>query len=658
MQTIQELFMTYLPSFNYNGEAVQLSSWESKIGCQEETAAWDRRVCDFVSPDGALTVRVEGKAYCGYPVYEYRILFIGSGSENSGILSDIMSFDASYPLAYADCVIRRTSGTQNVATDFCDRSVVLADRFDERDLVMSSDEGRSCSCWAPYIGVDFDLMNGVDLAIGWTGRWQAQFNIADKQVRCRMGMSHARFYVKPGEELLQPSGLVFMREGCSVESFQTVIHDFMVAYKTPRDADGNIIPPMLPVTASGGNRSPEMMRNVIDYVAKHKMPFDVFWVDAGWQGPDHMPDQTTNCGNMWSRTVGCWRVNKTVHPDGLKGISDYAHKHGMKFLLWFEPERIAMDMPITKEHPEYLTYPPVLEERHNGNLVDLGNPEAWTWVFETVCGVIEDNGVDIYRQDFNMNPSPTWERADEPDRAGIHEIKHIAGLYKYWDALRERFPNMLLENCASGGRRMDFEMMSRSQVYCRSDYPIPRHKDYRNYQFLQGQNASVNTMAYVPFQGGEANPAYAFNDYELFSLTGSGVVFTPMDWDGAFSTREFSAEETAWFCSRFNAIDRMRKIAMGRFYPLTKKTSLEEDVWAGWQSYSDKQQEGYVVLFRRLNAPEQAMFHLSGIETSGVYELEELDGSKSTVGGADLLNLVVGLPEPRSVRLFFYRRKS
>ena len=53
-----------------------------------------------------------------------------------------------------------------------------------------------------------------------------------------------------------------------------------------------------------------------------------------------------------------------------------------------------------------------------------------------------------------MEPAWFWAKNDEPGRAGIREIRHIEGLYAFWDYLLERFPNLLIDNCASGGRRI------------------------------------------------------------------------------------------------------------------------------------------------------------------------------------------------------------
>lgn len=54
--------------------------------------------------------------------------------------------------------------------------------------------------------------------------------------------------------------------------------------------------------------------------------------------------------------------------------------------------------------------------------------------------MLEENSIDYYRQDFNMQPDIYWAANDEPGRTGMKEIRHIEGLYYFWDYLLSRFP--------------------------------------------------------------------------------------------------------------------------------------------------------------------------------------------------------------------------
>jgi alpha-galactosidase len=89
----------------------------------------------------------------------------------------------------------------------------------------------------------------------------------------------------------------------------------------------------------------------------------------------------------------------------------------------FEPERVRDGTWLDRNHPEWLL--------HNGassnRLLDLGNEEARQWLTEHVTRLIREQGIDLYRQDFNMEPLPYWRAKDTPDRQGITEIKHVTG---------------------------------------------------------------------------------------------------------------------------------------------------------------------------------------------------------------------------------------
>ena len=112
-------------------------------------------------------------------------------------------------------------------------------------------------------------------------------------------------------------------------------------------------------------------------------------------------------------------------------------------------------------HPEWLLAPANLPQdlayETQWRLLNLGNPEARKWLVEHIDKILVEQGIDLYRQDFNMDPLYFWQANDSEDRQGITEIKHVTGYLAYWDELRRRHPNMLIDSCASGGRRNDLE---------------------------------------------------------------------------------------------------------------------------------------------------------------------------------------------------------
>ena len=101
---------------------------------------------------------------------------------------------------------------------------------------------------------------------------------------------------------------------------------------------------------------------------------------------------------------------------------------------------------------------------------------ARAWLTDHIDRQITENGIDVYRQDFNFDPLPYWQAADTPNRQGISEIKYIEGLYSFWDELLQRHPNLIIENCASGGNRMDYALMRRTDIAWLSDETDPSYR--------------------------------------------------------------------------------------------------------------------------------------------------------------------------------------
>lgn len=608
----------------------------------------------LTAPDGKLQIVIKGKIFekvKGTPdSIEFTVNLKNlSSKESTEIISDFRS------LAFST-VDRLTSETQKAVTirtllgSHCgpdDFNPVITKLAAGQEKIFSTPSGRSSNEVFPFIELELNETTGVLFAVGWTGSWSARFRHAGEKILFDFGMDKTNFKLFPGESIIQPSMTIFIRKGQTRREFQTGVHRYMIENKVPRDSKGNVIPPIIAMASGGGNKTPEMMLDILQYSIDNKMPFDTYWIDAGWYGAPHKDELYSNCGPNWYKYVGDWRVNTTTHPTGtLLPIANAVHKAGMKLLLWFEPERIQDNAPILKDHQDF---------RHS-ILLDLGNPKALRWIQDTVYGIIEKHNINVYREDFNLDPGPVWERIDKanPDRVGIAEAKHIAGLYQFLDQMKKRFPDILQENCASGGRRIDIEMISRAHSYCRSDYFIGQKPEDK--AFILGQNATLNTMAYLPFQGCEFNCVPVGDDYAAFSIISSGVVITPSDFNGGILKRKIADSETKWFKKVFETAKKMREFYMGDFYPLVEETAAVNNCWCAWQCARPDQSAGFAVAFRRAKSSDPSKtFALSGIDPAANYRLEIYNGETKNVKGSELANWTVK-QDPRSVTLVFYEK--
>jgi alpha-galactosidase len=370
-----------------------------------------------------------------------------------------------------------------------------------------------------------------------------------------------------------------------------------------------------------------------DKLAAFETGYDTFWIDAGWYGPDREVSVTEFEKSDWSETVGNWRVNQVPHPGGFKAFSDAVHANNMKFLLWVEIERVMRDTPVVQDHPEWMFDNP----ESNRLLLNLGHPEARQWAIDTIDRLVREEGIDCYRQDFNFDVRAYWDANDAEDRKGISEAKHIAGLYQFWDAIRERHPHLLIDNCASGGRRIDFETMSRSICLWRND--IIGRPWFDASDLCQTQIAYLTQ--WVPLHAGGVTLLEG-DDYAYLSCVSSG-----------FSCFGDIPDET-WLSEITTTARRMAQYFHNDFYLLTQAPEDYRN-YCAYQCHNPEADCGFVVVFRRLEtAAEELTLHPARIDPNQNYHVERFRHGSQTVAGKDLAALTLREMKPRSVQLFFY----
>jgi alpha-galactosidase len=232
--------------------------------------------------------------------------------------------------------------------------------------------------------------------------------------------------------------------------------------------------------------------------------------------------------------------------------------------------------------------------------------------------MIESEGISVYRQDFNMDPLPYWRSVDEADRQGIAEIRHVEGLYAFWDELLSRNPGLIIDNCASGGRRIDLETTSRSTPLWRTDYHYFEPNGYQSHTY--GLNF------YLPLSGtGNNNP----EPYFFRSSMNSGLV---LGWN--LYSSAFPVEQARRQIAEYK---RLRPFFLGDYYPLTAH-SVTDDTWIGYQFHRDDLKQGMFLVFRRPKSPYlTARLKLGGLDSEANYELHFEDrGLKRTYTGKEL----------------------
>lgn len=525
-----------------------------------------------------------------------------------------------------------------------DRNKYLGHLSPTNSKEFSSTGGRSSEGNAPFFNVHKDG-KGYIFAIGWTGQWNCNIARTEENIIVKTKIEDTNFRIMPGEKF-RTSSFVLMPYECSVLQSQNKWRKLIREHYSLIGQSGRDSHAPLCAEIWGGMATDAVLQR-IDAIKKYELPYEYIWMDAGWYGADTLPTPDEFEGD-WASHTGDWQVSPQIHPNKLKDVSKATHDAGMKFLLWFEPERVRVNTPIVAEHPEYFVFPENEDEQNL--LLNLGNEEAWNYIYNMLSGLIEDIGVDCYRQDFNFAPLAYWRKNDTQDRLGITEIKHINGLYRFWDALLQKFPHLIIDNCASGGKRLDVETLRRSIPLWRSDYHCPA-----NFPAEGPQCHNLSFNEWMPFSGTSSGRIY--DTYRIRS------VYAPaMTTNYSFSQRENfgdDPEKMHWLKKQLMEYLEVRSYMNEDFYPLTT-VSDRRDVWCAAQFDRPSNNDGIIQVFRRDESPyENARFSLYNIDKTAKYIFIDADDNSEAVLSGDALyenGFGVELSEKHSSKIYFYKK--
>ena len=363
---------------------------------------------------------------------------------------------------------------------------------------------------------------------------------------------------------------------------------------------------------------------------KGRVKLDYWWIDAGWYP----------CRDGWWN-VGTWQPDPERYPHGIKPVSEYVHSQGMKLVVWFEPERVMANTWLANNHPEWLFRGPKVGS--DLNLLNLGNPVARHWLADRVDRILTKQGIDLYRQDFNMDPLSYWRSSDAPDRQGITENLYVQGYLAYWDELLHQHPGMLIDSCASGGRRNDLETLRRAAPLLRSDYRA---------EAADMQSQTYGLASWVPYYGtGVPN---GDNDEYM----------TRSQWCPWLGIGRNEPQRPGLDWTKYHRlVDQWRAMSgyfSGDFYPLAPP-SRRQTAWVAWQFDRPDLGEGMVQAFRHKDSVEAAAcVKLHALEPDTVYTLTNLDVAGTTEStGRDLAQkgLTVGIKSQPGAVIINYKRK-
>ena len=550
-------------TYGHQGSSELLPAWNSKRETQQLEGARIERTFIWTDPKTGLEVRLVAIDFKDFPVIEWTMYFKNGGQTDTPILEDIQPLDSIFSLTDKGVpTILYSKGCGDMDTYSLEKKPLNQ----LESLRFSNEGGGKTVATIPF----FDILThgrGLIGAIGWPGRWTISIeHPTDAAITVRAGMTNTHLTLHPGEEIRTPLVLLLPWRGDAIDA-HNLLRRQILKYHTPH-YDGK--PVVLPVSHAGwGGMKTTTSLRLIDEITKERMGFENFWMDAGWYGADRHVDEFQIFGKEdWFLHAGNWRVNRIPHPDGLKPISDAAHAKDMKYLLWFEPERAVVGTPLTLEHPEWF----IGEEQTNFEgdvkrplvkfrLFDFGNPTARRFMTDWISDFITSQGIDIYRQDCNFALGRFWSAADTRDRQGITEIRYAEGLLAFWDELRQKHPQLVLDITQRG----DLESISRGVDLTRADYPVSPDAD------PIGNQVSTQGLAYWRPHFGTCLQTRAHDTYLFRSGFSPGLAFALFNVAGTenevgrFIPPDFPFD---WLRTMVEQLKRVRPYYYGDYYPL------------------------------------------------------------------------------------------
>ncbi len=179
-------------------------------------------------------------------------------------------------------------------------------------------------------------------------------------------------------------------------------------------------------------------------------------LDDGWFGSRR--DDTSGLGD--------WTVSPEVYPEGLAPLIEHVTGLGMEFGIWVEPEMVNADSDLARAHPDWTLaddgYEPIVGRQQL--VLDLGRPEAFDHVLRQLDALLRDHDIAFVKWDMNRAHA---QGAGADGAAGTH--RQTRALYRLLDELRSRHPAVEFESCASGGGRVDHEILRRTERVWTSD---------------------------------------------------------------------------------------------------------------------------------------------------------------------------------------------
>ena len=463
------------------------------------------------------------------------------GSRPLQNLSECLTWDLDLSLqpGFGEPWIRRVNGVQFLPNFFPPHDFAIVDRqllktpqvyapFD----IMAGDGGRPSDGHLPCaIVCDGSRSHGFALFLEWAGLWRISLTQETREVndpdtdwpvRLQAGLWGLALHLQPGQSLPLPRILLTAFDG-NLDDGGNALRRHIRRHVTPSLDGQEVLPPATfnHWFAFENDYTDQSLRPAVDASAAAGLEY--FCVDGGWFAGDFRD----GIGN-WSEG------DPKKFPNGIAPFADYVRSKGLKYGTWFEPEWANKDSEIYRDHPDWFwetpERPPVMRpgfhfQHPEFALINLGLPEVRQWWLDRFVRAYEEWGMRWVRWDYNQDPRANWERNVPQGDIGWRQVQHVQGFYQVLDDILEACPELFIEQCASGGHRIDLGTVRRGHSFWMNDHTthsaLVRVLQHGLNTVLPGNYANTNIC----------QQRHDFTTYDYLSHAAGGFGYSGKLWE-------------------------------------------------------------------------------------------------------------------------------
>ena len=539
-------------------------------------------------------------------------------------VSDLKGWSFVMPAAPLRWVNGLQYGSAEISPDAF--SVSRRDLADGDQVQIGSDR-RSSEQFVPLIFVD----NGTRTFFGgvmWSGAWQIMMSRAGDTLTIATTIPDTATSVASGQLVEIPHTFFGITDRTDM-SDEAALRQFVMR----GIRKGRPLNPLVTYNTWFAYGSYITETNVDDEMRRAAaLGVELFVLDAGWYegaGEGGKGDFTSG--------LGSWLPDENRFPGQLLGFADEAHDLGMKFGLWVEPERIALSLVGQPDMPDETWLATHDGDYGTGGDVPSGqlclaSPAARDWVFNHLTQLI-----DAVRPDYLKWDNNSWTNCNRdghghgPDDGNF---AHVSALYGLLDEIRQRYPNLLIENVSGGGNRLDYGMLAYTDTAWMDDVTTPSDVVRHNIEGLSSVFPPAYLLSFVADSGGEP-----FAGTDLAQIVRSrmpgilGLTYRVEEIGGDLSTK--LAEAIAQYKPLRDTIAQSSASLLGGQAPVD---SVDIDGWDVVQETSGDQLHSIVFAFKSDPSDGTIVVQPKGLLAGMVYCVRSVDnGDLGCAPGGDLM---------------------